>query len=235
MSETRGLVKCVLGFLLSVLVIFGGVYGFNVEVEVTDTETQIPAETESVTLETELETVETEAEEDVTPPVEETETIADEVVETESSPAESTQFVGGGLLANYANLIVRKYKDADASAFAKAFINAMNESNFDITEDDLPTLTEQIKDIVKVYADNNANSRKNKIRGVASGITGSVEITDDEQKELERAINKLKSSGIDTTTIDKAYEQAKSDGKITVSEKANLEAVIRAIHNVTNI
>lgn len=144
-------------------------------------------------------------------------------------------FVGGGLLANYANLIVRKYKDADASAFAKAFINAMNESNFDITEDDLPTLTEQIKDIVKVYADNNANSRKNKIRGVASGITGSVEITDDEQKELERAINKLKSSGIDTTTIDKAYEQAKSDGKITVSEKANLEAVIRAIHNVTNI
>lgn len=144
-------------------------------------------------------------------------------------------FVGGGLLANYANLIVRKYKTAEASAFAKAFVRACQESNMAVSEDDLPVITEQVDEIVKAYADNNAKSHKNKLRGVASGITGSVEITDDEKKELERAIDKLKSAGIDTTTIDKAYEQAKSDGKITVSEKANLEAVIRAIHNVTNI
>ena len=144
-------------------------------------------------------------------------------------------FVAGGLLANYANLVIRKYKDADSSAFSNAFINAMKESNFDISEADLPTLTEQIGVIVKAYADNNANSRKNKIRGVASGITGSVEITDDEQRELEKAIDKLKSAGIDTTAVQAAYAKAKADGKITRDEKANLEAVIRAIHNATNI
>lgn len=144
-------------------------------------------------------------------------------------------FIAGGLLANYANLVIRKYKDADASAFAKAFIAAMNESNMDVSEADLPVLTEQIGIIVKAYADNNANSHKNKLRGVASGITGSVEITDDEQKELEKAIEKLKSAGIDTKTIEDAYAKAKADGKITRDEKADLEAVIRAIHKVTNI
>ena len=144
-------------------------------------------------------------------------------------------FVGGGLLAHYANLIVRKFKDAESSAFAKAFINAMRESNMDVSEADLPVLTEQIDVIVKAYADNNANSHKNKIRGVASGITGSVEITDDEKRELEKAIEKLKSAGLDTTIVEQAYAKAKVDGKITRDEKANLEAVIRAIHKVTNI
>ena len=144
-------------------------------------------------------------------------------------------FVGGGLLANYANLVIRKYTDADASAFAKAFVNAMNESNFDISEADLPVLTNEIGAIVKAYADNNANSRKSKLHNVASGITGSIEITEDEQKELEKAIDKLKSSGLDTTAIDAAYAKAKADGKITRDEKASLEEVIRAIHKVTNI
>lgn len=148
-------------------------------------------------------------------------------------------FVGGGLLAHYANLLVRKFTDADASAFAKAFIKAMNESNMDVSEADLPVLTEQIDIIVKAYADNNENSRKAKIRGVASGIAGSVEITDDEQKELEKHINAIKSSGkFDTTAIaslDAAYAKAKADGKITVAEKTRLEEVIRAIHNATNI
>ena len=144
-------------------------------------------------------------------------------------------FVGGGLLANYVNLLVRKYTDADSSAFANAFINAMKESNFDISEADLPVLTEQIGVIVKAYADNNANSRKNKIRGVASGITGSVEITDDEQKEIEKAIDKLKSAGFDTAAVNALYAKAKADGKVTVAEADNLKAVIRAIHNATNI
>ena len=148
-------------------------------------------------------------------------------------------FIGGGFIAHYANLVWRKYKDADSAAFAKAFIKAMNESNMDVSEADLPTLTEQIGVIVKAYADNNANSRKNKIRDVASGITGSVEITDDEQKELEKHIEAIKSSGkFDQgaiATIEAAYAKAKVDGKITRDEKANLEAVIRAIHQATNI
>jgi tellurite resistance protein len=115
----------------------------------------------------------------------------------------------------------------------------MKESNFDITEADLPTLTQQIGVIVKAYADNNANSHKNKLRGVAAGIAGSVEITDDEARELEKHINAIKSSDkIDATAIahlDSAYAKAKADGKITTGEKANLEAVIKAIHNATNI
>ena len=148
-------------------------------------------------------------------------------------------FVAAGLLSHYVNLLIRKFKDADSAAFAQAFIKAMNESNFDISEDDLPVLTEQIDEIVKAYVDNNANSRKNKIRGVASGITGSVEITDDEQRELEKHINAIKSSGkfdqSALTMLDAAYNKAKADGKITRDEKADLEAVIRAIHKVTNI
>ena len=144
-------------------------------------------------------------------------------------------FVGGGALANYANLVIRKFKDADTAAFASAFVNAMKESNFDISEDDLPVLTEQIGEIVKAYADNNANSRKSKIRGVASGIAASVEITDDEQKELEKHIEALKSAGFDTAAVDALYAKAKADGKVTVAEKTRLEEVIRAIHNATNI
>ena len=144
-------------------------------------------------------------------------------------------FVAGGALANYVNLIVRKYKDADSAAFAQAFIKAMNESNMDVSEADLPVLTEQITEIVQAYAKSNENSRTSKLRGVASGITNSVEITDDEKRELERAIERLKSSGIDTTIIEQAYARAKADGKVTVAEKTNLEAVIRAIHQATNI
>lgn len=144
-------------------------------------------------------------------------------------------FVAGGLLANYANLLVHKYKSAEASAFASSFINAMKESNMDVSEKDLPVLTEQIGVIVKAFADNNANSRKNKLRGVASGITGSVEITDDEHREIENAIEKLKRAGIDTATVQALYQKFKADGKVTRDEKANLEAVIRAIHQVTNI
>ena len=148
-------------------------------------------------------------------------------------------FVCGGALANYANLVVRKHKDADSAAFASAFIVAMNESNMDVSEDDLPTLTEQIGVIVKAYADNNANSRKSKLRNVASSITGSIEITDDEQKELEKHIEAIKSSGkfdaAALANLDNAYAKAKADGKITVAEKARLEEVIRAIHNATNI
>ena len=144
-------------------------------------------------------------------------------------------FVAGGALANYCNLIYRKYADADASAFAKAFIKAMNESNMDVSEADLETLTNEMGDIVKAYAEHNANSRKSKLHGVAAGITNAVEITDDERRELVKAIDKLKSAGLDTKALDDAYAKAQADGKITRDEKANLEAVIRAIHQATNI
>lgn len=71
MSETKGLVKCVFGFMLAILVMVGAAFGLDVQVKVTDTETTQP------------EVVETTAEEkEVTTP--------DEDVETEQSPVEST-------------------------------------------------------------------------------------------------------------------------------------------------
>ena len=37
MSKNRSLVRCALGLLLAILVIVGGIFGFNVKVEVEDT------------------------------------------------------------------------------------------------------------------------------------------------------------------------------------------------------
>jgi cytoskeletal protein RodZ len=52
MDETKGLVKCVLGFLLSILVMVGGAFGLDVQVRVQDTETKPPDVVESVIYET---------------------------------------------------------------------------------------------------------------------------------------------------------------------------------------
>jgi len=41
MSETRSMVKSILGFLLVIVVIIGGVFGFNVEVDIEDAETSL--------------------------------------------------------------------------------------------------------------------------------------------------------------------------------------------------
>lgn len=71
MNEKKGLAKCILGLLLSILVMVGGAFGLDVQVNVEDAETSPP------------EVVETTAEEkEVTAP--------DEDVETEQSPVEST-------------------------------------------------------------------------------------------------------------------------------------------------
>lgn len=75
MSETKGLVKCVLGFLLAIIVIVGGAFGLDVQVNVEDAET------------TNSEVVE---ENFVNTTAEENNVLAtDEVVETEQSPVES--------------------------------------------------------------------------------------------------------------------------------------------------
>lgn len=88
MSETRKLVKCVFGLLLSIIVIVGGIYGFDYKVEVIDTNTPT---TEGDATSTEEEDVSvtddvTDVEEDVVE-----EDVTDEVVGTEQSPADSTQ------------------------------------------------------------------------------------------------------------------------------------------------
>lgn len=70
MSETRGLVKSALGFLLAILVMVGSAFGLDIQVDMTDTQNQTS---------------------DVgRPPTEENVEITDEVVETNQSPADST-------------------------------------------------------------------------------------------------------------------------------------------------
>lgn len=76
MSETRGLVKCILGFVLAILVIVGAAFGFDVQVNVEDAEPAPPEVVETDEVETTTE------EQDVL--------ATDEVVETEQSPVEST-------------------------------------------------------------------------------------------------------------------------------------------------
>ena len=78
MSEKKGLVKCILGFLLSILVIVGGAFGLNVQVNVEDAE---HAETDVV----ETNEVETTTEEQVS--------ATDEAVDTEQSIVDSTPTV----------------------------------------------------------------------------------------------------------------------------------------------
>ena len=70
MSETRGLVKSALGFLLAILVMVGSAFGLDIQVDMTDTQNQTS---------------------DVgRPPTEENVEITYEVVETNQSPADST-------------------------------------------------------------------------------------------------------------------------------------------------
>ena len=85
MSETKGLVKCVLGFLLSILVIVGGAFGLDVQVKVEDAETTTPNVAETTFVETEI--VETDV---VYEQTLEDVLATDEVVETEQSPVDST-------------------------------------------------------------------------------------------------------------------------------------------------
>lgn len=85
MSENKGLVKCVLGFLLAILVIAGGIFGFDVKVEVEDLGTDETTLEEDVALDESTDKTENvadteEAQVDTT----------DEVVDTEDSPADST-------------------------------------------------------------------------------------------------------------------------------------------------
>lgn len=80
MSETKGLVKCILGFLLSILVIVGGAFGLDVQVNVEDAETNHAEGAETTFFENEV--VEPATEEDIL--------TTDEVVETEQSSVDST-------------------------------------------------------------------------------------------------------------------------------------------------
>ena len=84
MSETKGLVvKCVLGFLLSIIIIVGGIFGLDVKVDVEDTSTDTSVSEEEVAPPVQDEITETEE-----TPVDTTEN--QDVVDTENSPADST-------------------------------------------------------------------------------------------------------------------------------------------------
>ena len=86
MSETKGIVKCVLGFLLTIIVIVGGAFGLDVRVNVADTETTNADVAETTCVETE--NVETDFVDETTS---EDVLTTDEVVEREQSPVDSTE------------------------------------------------------------------------------------------------------------------------------------------------
>ena len=79
MSETKGLVKCILGFLLSILVIVGGAFGLDVQVNVEDAEPTPPEVVETDEVETTTE--------------ENNVSATDEAVDTEQSIVDSTPTV----------------------------------------------------------------------------------------------------------------------------------------------
>ena len=81
MNETKGLVKCVLGFLLSILMIVGASVGLDVQVRIQDAEAT-PHEVVE-TAETYVEEVENAEGEEVL--------ATEEVVETDQSPVEPTE------------------------------------------------------------------------------------------------------------------------------------------------
>lgn len=81
MNETKGLVKCILGFLLSIIVIVGASFGLDVQVKVEDAGTSPPAVVE--TTETNVEEVDTTEGENIL--------ATEEVVETEQSTVEPTE------------------------------------------------------------------------------------------------------------------------------------------------
>lgn len=81
MNETKGLVKCILGFLLSIIVIVGAGFGLDVQVKVEDAGTSPPAVVE--TTETNVEEVDTTEGENIL--------ATEEVVETEQSTVEPTE------------------------------------------------------------------------------------------------------------------------------------------------
>lgn len=75
MNETKGLVKCILGFVLSIVVIVGAYFGLDVRVNVEDASASPPEVVET----TEANVEEVDA--------------AEEVVETEQSAVETTETV----------------------------------------------------------------------------------------------------------------------------------------------
>lgn len=143
-------------------------------------------------------------------------------------------FVAAGLLSNYAYLVYEKCKESNLSAFAKAFNDAIAESNLDITDDDLPLLTEKVKELVSAFKTSTNNKHAMMIKGIATNIAASVEITEEEKKEIEESIGSLKRAGYDVSSLERAYQTALADGKITADEKALLESAIASIRAVIN-
>lgn len=89
MNETKGLVKCVLGFLLSVIMMVGAAFGLDVQVNVEDAQTTPPEVVE--TTEAPVDEVDTTTEETVLETQEVVET--EEVIETEQPTVETTEAV----------------------------------------------------------------------------------------------------------------------------------------------
>lgn len=91
MSETKGLVKCALGFILAILVMVGGAFGLDVRVNVDDTNEPTSDVAETVTEEQPVDETETQSPVETTP-TEDQEQSVDESVEADvTEPTDDTQ------------------------------------------------------------------------------------------------------------------------------------------------
>lgn len=93
MSETKGLVKCALGFILAILVMVGGAFGLDVRVNVDDTNEPTSDVAETVTEEQPVDETETQSPVETTP-TEDQEQSVDESVEADvTEPTDNNQDV----------------------------------------------------------------------------------------------------------------------------------------------
>lgn len=143
---------------------------------------------------------------------------------------EAKWFVAAGMLANYVYLIIEKFREADLVAFAKEYKKALEESNLDVDVNDLPKMTEHMKKIVAAFAISEKNEHAVLVEQVAKQVAASVDIVSaEEEKDLEKQIEDVKSMGADVAGIEQALATARSDGKFTEDERAIILAALETI------
>lgn len=144
-------------------------------------------------------------------------------------------FVFGGLLANYAYMLIENYKEADIRAFAKTFQNAIETSNLPADMHDISAMTDRIGDVISAFANSGSNTHKVIVDGIADKIAFALDISPEQtEKEVKNAIETLKSCGVNTESLEKELETALSDGEIKNDEKAHLLAVIKELTDIAN-
>ena len=134
-------------------------------------------------------------------------------------------FVAAGALANYAYILKERFADAEKMEMATAVADAVHESNKNISETDFPAITKKVTEMTEAFKVSESNVHAKEVSDVAAGIAGAVGISQEEIDKVRKSIDDLKQAGFDVENIEKMYEEAMADGKITPSER---DIIVRA-------